>query len=171
MKYISAISSDGLVKTIAIGILALGIADPLPVNAQDRNATDAGGSPQKSAGVIIYSRDVPYGTATARGFDGQANTVQVDQSDLIERSLANGLTPLSASEAAAVAAPLKSVGNVIENSLATVGLGQDADGMKIGPSGATPVDLGGQIAGTVQNGMASLGSALSSLRGAMDGNP
>lgn len=57
-------------------------------------------------GEIVYSRDVPYGTATRRFAQGEARTVAPDQSRLIHESLLIGLEPLSDAEQAAVSAPL-----------------------------------------------------------------
>jgi len=152
-------------------VLVLGIADPQPVNAQEQETEGAGGSPQGTAGVFTFSRDVPYGAATARNFDGQANTVQIDQSELIESSLLNGMKPLSAGEAAAISAPLATMRTVIDRSLASVGFGQEGATGRAGPTDTSPVALGGQISGSLQNGMGALSSALSSLRGAMGSEP
>jgi hypothetical protein len=57
-------------------------------------------------GQIVYSRDVPYGTATRRFDQGEASTVSPDQSVLITDSLLVGLEPLSDAEQALVSAPL-----------------------------------------------------------------
>jgi hypothetical protein len=57
-------------------------------------------------GEIVYSRDVPYGTATRRFDQGEARTVSPDQSALIMDSLLNGLEPLNDSEQESVSAPL-----------------------------------------------------------------
>ncbi len=58
-------------------------------------------------GEIVYSRDVPFGTATRRFAQGEARTVAPDQSVLIENSLLIGLEPITDAEHAAVSAPLQ----------------------------------------------------------------
>ncbi len=86
------------VLLVTAGIVPLDFAsaqeDPRPSNADTY------------PGQIVYSRDVPYGSATRRFTQGEARTVSPDQSVLITHSLLVGLEPLSDAEQASVSAPL-----------------------------------------------------------------
>lgn len=79
---------------------------------------------QAHPGEVVYSRDVPYGTATRRFAQGEANTVAPDQSKLIQDSILIGLQPLSNAEQAAVSAPLarsiETGQSAIETGLSTI---------------------------------------------------
>lgn len=117
-------------------------------------------------GEIVYSRDVPYGTATRRFSQGEARTVSPDQSRLIQHSLLVGLEPLSDAEQAAVSAPLARSIATMESAL---DLGLAALAKVSGNSDFTRSESAGSSAGgLVSQGLSVLPSALSAI-GAVTG--
>ena len=72
-------------------------------------------------GQLVYSRDVPRGIATRRVAQGEANTVALDQSQLIKDSLLLGLEPISDADQAGVSAPLTR-GLEVANQALSIGL-------------------------------------------------
>lgn len=116
---------------------------------------------EEHPGEIVYSRTVPYGTATRRFAQGEAQTVVPDQSRLIEDSMMLGLEPLSDAEQAAVAAPLN-------NALKATNRGMDA-GLSVllssrGSGDFTRSESGGSATGAiVSNGLSVLPSALAAI--------
>ncbi|WFL75947.1 hypothetical protein P7228_07970 [Altererythrobacter arenosus] len=99
-------------------------------------------------GEIVYSRDVPYGTATRRFAQGEARTVNPDQTILIENSLLVGLQPLSDAEQAAVSAPL----------VRSLEVGRNA--IDVGLSVVTATGSGGDFTRS-ESGASSTGSIIS----------
>lgn len=75
----------------------------LPAQAQDGERPS---NADQHPGKIVFSRDVPYGTATRRFSQGEASTVAPDQTELIISTLVTGLQPLTDAEQAGVTAPL-----------------------------------------------------------------
>ena len=109
-------------------------------------------------GEIVYSRDVPYGTATHRIAQGEARTVVPDQSRLIQNSLLTGLEPLSDAEQAAVSAPFARSFEVAQRALDT-GLG--VIDRTVGSGEFTRSENGASATGSiVSQGLSVLPSAL-----------
>lgn len=110
---------SGICRAIAIlccSAATLGIVPLHHVSAQeDEYPSNADTFP----GQIVYSRDVPYGTATRRFAQGEASTVSPDQSVLIANSLLIGLEPLSDAEQASISAPLNQGLGAMQSALQT----------------------------------------------------
>lgn len=70
-------------------------------------------------GDIVYSRDVPEGSATRRFERGEASIISPGQSQLINNSLLLGLQPISDADAATFSAPLVRSSGMIEGAIAT----------------------------------------------------
>lgn len=110
-------------------------------------------------GQIVYSRDVPYGSATRRFAQGEARTVSPDQSVLIDDSLLVGLEPLSDAEQASVSAPLNraldTTHSALQTGLSALSSAQSSEGdFTRSENGATGV------AGIIGNSLGALPSAL-----------
>lgn len=106
--------------------------DPWPSNADTH------------PGQIVYSRDVPYGSATRRFDQGDAATVRTDPTELIDRSLLVGLEPLSDAEQASISAPLsRAIGTsqtALETGLSALSSARSAKGdFTLAESGGTGV--------------------------------
>lgn len=138
--------------TVASAIMPLELAhaqqDPWPSNADTH------------PGQIVYSRDVPYGSATRRFERGEAATVHPDQSVLIANSLLIGLQPLSDAEQASVSAPLSSVlgtsQSALQTGLSALTTAQSSEGdFTRAEGGATGVG------GIIGNSLSALPAALS----------
>lgn len=145
------------VKTVAGCAGALAVIVPLgPVSAQESPwPSNADTHP----GQIVYSRDVPYGSATRRFERGEAAVVQTDQSTLIADSLLIGLEPLSDADQASVSAPLSMVlgtsQSALETGLSVLTPAQSSEGdFTRAESGATGVG------GIISNGLSVLPEAL-----------
>ncbi len=110
-------------------------------------------------GDIVYSRDVPYGSATRRFERGDASTISPDQSTMINSTLMLGLKPMTDAETATVSAPLmrssEMVVGAIDAGLAPL-MGAN------GNSDFTRSESGGsQTGGIVNQALGALPSALS----------
>lgn len=97
-------------------------------------------------GEIVYSRDVPYGTATRRFAQGEARTVVPDQSKLIIDSIVVGLEPLSDAEQASVSAPL---GRSLEGVRTTIDIGLSAIARTSGSGDFTRSESGASATGNI----------------------
>lgn len=102
----SAFAERRILRTYRLALFSVGLATlatAFPAAAQEEVWPS---NAEAHPGEIVYSRDVPYGTATRRFAQGEARTVAPDQSKLIIDSLLIGLEPLSDAEQASVSAPL-----------------------------------------------------------------
>lgn len=110
-------------------------------------------------GQIVYSRDVPYGSATRRFDQGEAATVNADHSVLIAESLLIGLEPLTDAEQASVSAPLN---NAFETSQSALQTGLSAlDGTRSFDRDFNRAEGGATgVGGIVSNSLSTLPAAL-----------
>lgn len=111
--------NSGIRRTMAVACFTMAAAGIIP--AQHALAQDAEwpSNAETYPGQIVYSRDVPYGTATRRFEQGEASTVSPDQSVLITNSLLTGLEPLSDAEQSLVSAPLSQALGSTQSALQT----------------------------------------------------
>ncbi len=142
-------------KILAAGASLLAIT-AVPVAAQEGEFPS---NKDQHPGEIVYSRDVPYGTATRRISQGQASTVAPDQSKLILETMLIGLEPMSDADQAGVTAPLSRTLNVA-NQAVSIGLTpvtgpQSSGDFTRSESGAS------STGGIVRSGLSVLPSALS----------
>lgn len=86
----------------------------LPAGAQE---SEWPSNADKHPGEVVYSRDVPYGSATRRFSQGEASTVVPDQSRLIINTIAMGLQPITDAEQAGVSAPLTRGLNLVQQGI------------------------------------------------------
>ncbi|RJY09813.1 hypothetical protein [Aurantiacibacter aquimixticola] len=100
------------------GLAAIYLVTPAcPALAQEEGVWPT--NQEAHPGQIVYSRDVPRGTATRRIAQGEAHTVAPDQSATIEAALALGLQPLTDVEQAGVTASLSRSLATAETAIAT----------------------------------------------------
>lgn len=106
------------VMSLALATAGCGIllASPAPAMAQE---VPWPSNADTHPGEIVYSRDVPYGSATRRFERGDAATIAPDQSPLINSTLMLGLQPMTDAEAAAVSAPLMQGSAALQGALDT----------------------------------------------------
>lgn len=143
----------------------LALALPMPVSAQERPWPS---NVDTHPGEIVYSRDVPYGTATRRFVRGEASTISPDKSKLIIDTLMQGLQPMTDAEAAAVSAPLMRSSGQLETAINT-GLAPLMGAN--GNSDFTRSESGGsQTGGIVNQALGALPSALSVIGKTIGGN-
>ena len=128
---------------------------------------DSEQKPWKVDGHVIYSRDVPYGTAMGPRTPGREHSVNTGPTDLILGTIATGLQPMADDENAGVVASTNFQFGLIERPFAN---GVNSTSGKVGSSpnigGAQSAATGkaiGQVNGAFQN-------AMNSLRGALGGN-
>lgn len=142
--------------SLAISAASLAIMAPLaPAAAQEAVWPS---NAEANPGEIVYSRDVPYGTATKRFAQGEARTVSPDQSKLIIDSLLVGLEPLSDAEQAGVSAPL---GRSLDRVQTTIDVGLSALSSTSVSGDFTRSESGSSaIGGVVSQGLSVLPSAL-----------
>lgn len=136
---------------VTIGILPL-----CPASAQEEEYPS---NAEMHPGQIVYSRVVPYGTATRRFAQGEARTVSPDQSVLITNSLLVGLEPLSDAEQAGVTAPLNqglgTTGSALQVGLSALGSSQASNG------DFTRAESGSNsVGGVIGNSMNAMNSSL-----------
>ena len=151
--------------TPVLGLLiavAAGTALPAPVFAQ-QSATNA---PDANEGQVIYSRNVPYGTAIGPRTPGQANTVVTGPTSLILHSVATGLEPITDDENAGIAAATSSqaslIGSHVMNGMSALS--------NVGSSGAASTITAGQgsaTSGAISQATGALSAAINSLRGVL----
>ena len=120
------------------------------------------------AGTITYSRDVYYRSAIGPSVPGEAHRVDISPDDIVVGMLAQGLKPLSDSEAAGLTAPIGSVGASVRGAMqgtsAALALSHAERGSDLGQlSGSS------QSGGIVGQAMSVLPSALGSMRAALGG--
>ena len=116
-------SKRRILRTHAFALNAVGatmLVTAMPAAAQEEVWPS---NAEAHPGEIVYSRDVPNGTATRRFSQGQARTVAPDQSKLIIESILVGLEPLSDAEQASVSAPL---GRLQDGVQSTIDIGLSA---------------------------------------------
>ena len=118
-------------------------------------------------GQIVYSRDVPYGSATRRVSQGEASTVTLDQSPLIDRTLALGLEPLTDSEQSLITAPLRQATGIAMDALTTA---IPTIGERSASSGIVPGETAGSATtSAIDRGLSVLPGVLSILAPRTDG--
>jgi len=127
-----------------------------PISAQEEEYSS---NAETHPGQIVYSREVPYGTATRRFAQGEARTVSPDQSLLITNSLLVGLEPLSDAEQAGVTAPLNqalgTTGSALQVGLSALESSQASNG------DFTRAENGSNsVGGVISNSMSTLNSSL-----------
>lgn len=124
--------------------------DPFPSNADTH------------PGQIVYSRDVPYGSATRRFDQGEAATVDTDHSVLISNSLLIGLEPLTDAEQASISAPLR---NAFDTSRSALQSGLSAlDTVQLSEGDFTRAESGATgVGGIVNNSLSALPAALGTI--------
>ena len=150
------------IHSVAFGCVVLGLAS----SASSQEA-DWPSNAEAHPGEIVYSREVPYGTATRRFVQGEAKTVTPDQSELIENSLLVGLEPLSDGEQAAVSAPI----------LQSIEIGTDAVDAGLSPLAKVESNAGfvgaegasNSIGNVVSQSLSVIPSALSAIGHAVRG--
>ena len=148
----------GVLRAHSLALSAAGfgmMVSVIPAAAQEEVwPTNAEAHP----GEIVYSRDVPYGTATRRFSQGEAMTVAPDQSKLIIDSIVVGLEPLSDAEQASVSAPL---GRSLDGVETTLDIGLSAVARTNGSGDFTRSESGASATGNiVSQGLSVLPSAL-----------
>lgn len=150
---------SGLCRIAAIACCsaaAVGVVPMYQVSAQeDEYPSNAVTFP----GQIVYSRDVPYGTATRRFDQDEARTVRPDQSVLIANSLLIGLEPLSDTEQASISAPLSqglgAMQSALQTGLSALSQTHSSDGdFTRSENGAT------NVGGIIGNSLGALSSSL-----------
>jgi hypothetical protein len=100
--------SSGVCRTMTLACCAGVTAMVIPIDHVSAQEDPWPSNADTNPGQIVYSRDVPYGSATRRFDQGEAATVNTDHSVLIADSLLVGLEPLTDAEQASVSAPLNS---------------------------------------------------------------
>jgi len=130
-----------------------------PVLGQDSEQ-----KPWKVDGHVIYSRDVPYGTAMGPRTPGREHSVNTGPTDLMLDTIATGLQPMADDENAGVVASTNFQFGIIDRHIAN---GLNSTSGRVGSSpnigGAQSAAAGkaiGQVNGAFQNAMNSLRTAL-----------
>ena len=142
-------------SVVSVGAWAAMLAWSAPANAQEEVWPS---NAEAHPGEIVYSREVPYGTATRRFAQGEAHTVAPDQSVLIEHSLLTGLEPITDAEQAAVTAPLT---RSLEIGRSAIDTGLSVVAKTGGGSDFTRSENGASATGSIVNqGLSVLSSAL-----------
>jgi len=150
---------SGICRTVVIACFTAASIGLVPVHSLSAQEAEFPSNVDAHPGQIVFARDVPYGTATRRFDQGEANTVLVDHSALIAQSLLNGLKPLSDAEQALVTAPLNhalaSTQSALQTGLSALSSPQSTNAdFTRAESGATGVG------GIVSNSLASLPASL-----------
>lgn len=121
-------------RSIACASFLTASASLLAISAVPAAAQEAEypSNQEQHPGEIVYSREVPYGSATRRISQGKASTVAPDQSRLILDTVLLGLEPMSDADQASVSAPLsrslEQVNSTIETGLSPItGSARSAD--------------------------------------------
>lgn len=152
---------------IAIAISANAGAETAAL-AQDTAADTA--APSSSAvpdGHIVYSRDVPYGSAIGPRTPGQPHTVNAGPTALILDSLAAGLEPIGDDENASIVAGTSlqtgQVGAHVAQGMSALSSMTGADG-----SASSLGDIQNSATGSaISRATGAIGSAMGSLRGVL----
>lgn len=150
-----------ILRTISLVLNGFAVAYLFSSTSLSAQEQDWPSNADAHPGEIVYSRAVPYGTATRRFSQGEAHTVAPDQSRLIQDSILQGLTPMTNIEQAAVSAPLlrsiQTGQDAIETGTSTLAgaLGSgDFTRSESGPSAT------GNIGNTVSQGLGGLSTAI-----------
>lgn len=138
-------------SAVAVGIV--------PIHSAGAQTADWPSNADTHPGQIVYSRDVPYGNATRRFDQGEANTVSTDPSALVSHSLLIGLAPLSDAEQASVSAPLNraldTTGSALQTGLSALSSAQSTDRDFTRAEGGAS-----SVGGIISNSLSVLPSAL-----------
>lgn len=151
--------SGGICRKMAAACCAIAAASLIPVAPASAQEDPFPSNADTHPGQIVYSRDVPYGSATRRFDQGEASTVNSDHSVLIADSLLIGLEPLTDAEQASVSAPLSSgfdaSRSALQTGLSALTTAQSAEGDFTRAEGGAS-----GVGGIVSNSLSSLPAAL-----------
>lgn len=103
MRDYSPLKASALFSYPIVVAASLGVLYSVPLYGQ---TAEWPSNQDEHPGQIVYSRDVPYGTATRRFVRGEASTAQTDQSRILIDTLTMGLNPITDAESASITAPL-----------------------------------------------------------------
>lgn len=150
---------NGICRAMAIACSTAAAIGLVPVDSLSAQEAEFPSNADAHPGQIVFARDLPYGTATRRFDQGEANTVLLDHSSLISQSLLDGLEPLSDAEQALVSAPLSqalvTAQSALQTGLSALSSTQSTNGdFTRAEGGATGVG------GIVSSSLASLPAAL-----------
>lgn len=158
-------------KQLAVSFLAtlIAVAASAAVQAPALAQDAASNAARPAEGQVIYSRDVPYGSAIGPRTPGREHTVVTGPTNLILHSLATGLEPISDDENAGISANTNSQMGLIGTNVA-LGMGALSS---MGSSSSSASEIGtSQISatgGAIGQATNALQNALGSLRGVLGG--
>jgi hypothetical protein len=134
-------------------------AGPSPVFGQDTEPNS-----WKVDGRVIYSRDVPYGSAIGPRTPSREHSVNAGPTDLILKTIATGLEPMADDENAGVVAGTNSQFESIDQHIALgMSVLTEKNGSRTHIGGVQNSATGkaiGQATGAIQSAMDSMRSAL-----------
>lgn len=153
---------NGPLFAITPVLLLLGAAiaaTPSPLFGQESELTS-----WEVDGRVIYSRDVPYGSAIGPRTPSREHSVNAGSTDLILKTVATGLEPLADDENAGVVAGTNSQFGLIDRHVALgMSVLTEKSGSRThigGVQGSATGKAVGQATGAIQNAMDSMRSAL-----------